>query len=140
VLSVRSGYQFSRGWITGREAIVVTVRRKLRSLSRDNALPEAVEGIPVDVRQATTTRRLQAEDPATYSAQLRLSPDTGSVPHFDDEITPDRQLPGKVASAHAFLARAYSAKPQLRYLGRRPIWPLNVLAFAAFEFVRWPGA
>ena len=113
VLSVRPGFQITRGWLTGRPAIVVTVSRKLRRLPQPERLPEDVQGVPVDVRQASGRKRQELLDPVRYARQLRLSPDRGSVPHFPQERTLGGRRPGAEASAHAVLAAV--AKPELTY-------------------------
>ncbi|MES2171920.1 MAG: hypothetical protein V4479_14560, partial [Actinomycetota bacterium] len=56
VLSVRPGYEVSGGWLTGRQAIVATVRRKHTPPPGD-ALPDQVGSVPVDVRQASPAKR-----------------------------------------------------------------------------------
>lgn len=126
VLSVRPGYRLRGGWLTGERAIVVTVEHKLAPPPPGQALPAEVGGVPVDVRQASDRERLETQDPAAYAAQLRLTPDTGSVPHFADERTPSGARPAAAASAHARLAAAVP-KPQLPYTA-----PLN-LALAPIE-------
>jgi hypothetical protein len=53
VLSIRPGFRATHDWLTGERAIIVTVREKLSSPSEGEALPSEVEGVPVDVRQAS---------------------------------------------------------------------------------------
>jgi len=113
VLSVRPGFEVTGNWLTGRPAIVVTVRRKLRRMPAADLLPENIDGVPVDVRQASPRKRMEVTEPLKYAAQLRLAPDTGSVPHFSDETTLDAAHPAAAASAHAQLAKV--AKPELPY-------------------------
>jgi hypothetical protein len=128
VLSVRPGYEITRGWLTGRPAIVLTVSRKLRRVAEGARLPDAVEGIPVDVRQASARKRRELTDPAGYARELRLSPDHGSVPHFAQEQTMAGGRPAQTASAHALLAAV--AKPQLEYTApaAATLEPLQVTA------------
>jgi hypothetical protein len=109
VLSVRPGFEMTGNWLTDRQAIVVTVRRKLRHMPAADQLPEDVDGVPVDVRQASPRKRLEITEPLKYAAQLRLAPNNGSVPHFCDETTLDGTRPAMDASAHAQLAKV--AKP-----------------------------
>lgn len=78
-------------------------------------LPTHVENVPVDVRQASAAKREEIESPDAYAAKLRLTPDTGSVPHFAHERTPAGERPALRASAHASLATI--AKPKLAYAG-----------------------
>jgi phosphatidylserine/phosphatidylglycerophosphate/cardiolipin synthase-like enzyme len=113
VLSVRPGYEITRGWLTGRPAIVVTVSRKLRRIPDGEQLPDEVQGVPVDVRQASARKRKELLDPRGYASELRLSPDRGSVPHFPQERRLDGTRPAAEASAHAVLAAA--TKPELDY-------------------------
>lgn len=113
VLSVRPGFEITGNWLTGRQAIVVTVRRKLRHMPAADQLPEDVDGVPVDVRQASPRKRMEITQPLKYAAQLRLAPNTGSVPHFSDETTLGGSHPAATASAHAQLAKV--AKPELPY-------------------------
>ena len=113
VLSVRAGFEITGNWLTGRRAIVVTVRRKLRRMPAADLLPEELDGVPVDVRQASPRKRMEITQPLKYAAQLRLAPDAGSVPHFSNETTLDGTQPAAAASAHAQLAKV--AKPELPY-------------------------
>ena len=115
VLSVRPGFKVKDGWLTDRRSVVVTVRKKLATPPAGEALPTEVAGVPVDVRQASPAKREEIEDPAGWAAQLRLSPDVGSVPHFADERTPAGFRPAAKASAHAQLAKI--AKTKLDYSG-----------------------
>jgi len=48
VLSVRPGYEITDGWLTGRRAIVATVTEKLADPPAGQALPEQINGVPVD--------------------------------------------------------------------------------------------
>jgi hypothetical protein len=116
VLSVRPGFKVTNGWLTSQRAIVVTVRRKVAQPPPDEALPTEVQGIPTDVRQASSGKREEIEHPEAYAEQLRLAPDLGSVPHFADERRLDGTRPGPQASAHAQL-EASVKKPQLTYSG-----------------------
>ncbi|HEX4356877.1 MAG TPA: phospholipase D-like domain-containing protein [Pseudonocardia sp.] len=87
VLSVRPGYEVSNGWFTGRPAIVATVARKLAAPPAGQALPDMIDNIPVDVRQASARKRQSLEDPAGYAETHRLAPNHGAVPQFADEHT-----------------------------------------------------
>jgi hypothetical protein len=113
VLSVRPGFEVTDNWLTGRRAIVATVSRKRRKLPAADLLPDEVDGVPVDVRQASARKRMELTQPLEYAKQLRLAPNTGSVPHFSDEMTLDGAHPAVEASAHAQLAKV--AKPELPY-------------------------
>jgi hypothetical protein len=85
VLSVRPGYRFVRGWITDTPAIVVTVRRKATPADPAEALPTSIDGVAVDVREASPGKRLRLTDPARYSQVVAPHPDAGVVPEFADE-------------------------------------------------------
>jgi hypothetical protein len=76
-------------------------------------LPSSVGGVAVDVRQATKAKREELESPHIYSERLRLTPDTGAVPHFREERTLSGARPALAASAHAQLASI--TKPHLEY-------------------------
>jgi PLD-like domain len=141
VLSVRPGYEFTAGWLTGRRAIVVTVRRKLRQLPADQMLPDQIAGVPVDVRQASARKCLELLQPNRYAAQLRLAPDTGSVPHFPQEQTLTGDHPAAAASAHAELAKI--VKTPLTYAGPahvalKPITAEATLILSASPDAGWP--
>jgi hypothetical protein len=115
VLSIRPGFKVTKDWLTNKHSIVATVRKKVASLPEGEMLPSEIEGVPVDVRQASTEKREEIEKPEAYSAKLRLTPDTGSVPHFPEERTPAGEHPTRAASAHAQLATI--PKPKLDYAG-----------------------
>ena len=115
VLSVRPGFKVTKDWLTNTKSIVVTVRHKVAHPPQGEMLPAEVDGVPVDVRQASPEKALELEDPQKYAAGLRLAPDLGSVPHFPDERTLAGTYPAAAASAHAQLAAI--AKPELTYGG-----------------------
>ena len=87
VLSVRPGFRVRNDWLTDQRCIVVTVRQKVAHPPAAELLPAEVAGLPVDVRQASPEKRRELEQSEAYAAELRLTPDTGSVPHFPDERT-----------------------------------------------------
>ena len=115
VLSVRPGFKVTNNWLTNTPAIVVTIRRKVAHPPEGEMLPAEVDGVPVDVRQASPEKALELEDPQKYAAGLRLAPNQGSVPHFPQERTLAGVRPAATASAHAVLAAI--PKPQLDYAG-----------------------
>ena len=141
VLSVRPGFKVKNDWLTGARSIVVTVRKKVAHPPEAERLPSQVAGVPVDVRQASAEKRLELEDPSAYASQLRLAPDTGSVPHFPDERTPAGIRPAAAASAHAQLAAI--AKPKLDYTGPdgvtlQPIEADATVMLSASPDTGWP--
>jgi hypothetical protein len=85
VLSVRPGYEITDGWLTGRRAIVATVTRKLADPPAGQALPEQIDGVPVDVRQASALKRLALTDPEAFADEHRFAPNLGALPVFPDE-------------------------------------------------------
>jgi hypothetical protein len=113
VLSVRPGWEFTRGWLTGRRAIVATVDKKRADVGPGDRLPDEVAGVPVDVRQASPRKKQELLHPQKYGSELRLSPDLGSVPHFADETSPAGAPAAVGASAHdALVAQAAKAVKQ----------------------------
>ena len=107
VLTVRPGFELSDGWLTGREAIVVTV-----DTGFEGALPTHLEGTPVDVRVASPTKRERVLDPRLYAGSGRVTPDTGAVPEFESEV----DLTGASgASALVGVAVPRALKPNLPY-------------------------
>lgn len=85
VLSVRPGYEITNGWLTGRRAIVATVEHKLADPPTGQALPEQIDGVPVDVRQASPLKRLSLTNPETFADEHRFAPNLGALPVFPDE-------------------------------------------------------
>jgi len=67
VLTVRPGYEIAGHQLTGKLAIVATVHTKKKDLPKSDLLPDMIEGVPVDVREATAHQRLRAFDPAAAS-------------------------------------------------------------------------
>lgn len=138
VLAIRPGYQVRDNWLTGRRAIVVTVRRKIADPPADERLPTEIDGVPVDVRQASPRKRMEIEQPERYAAELRLSPDTGSVPHFPDERTLTGDHPAPRASAHAVLAAV--PKPELPYTAPLDVGLVPVTARTTIHVAASPDA
>lgn len=141
VLSVRPGFKVKNDWLTDARSIVVTVRRKVAHPPEAELLPSEVAGVPVDVRQASPRKRMELEHPEAYAAQLRLTPDTGSVPHFPDERTLTGTRPAAAASAHARLSAI--AKPRLDYSGPpgvslEPVEAQATIHLSASPDTGWP--
>src|SRR2546423_4903631 len=141
VLSVRPGYKVTGDWLTSTRAVVVTVRHKVAHPAEGEMLPAEVDGVPVDVRQASRGKALELEDPHAYAAGLRLAPNLGSVPHFPDERTLSGVRPAAVASAHAQLAAV--AKPKLTYGGPPgvtldPVEAQATITLSASPDTGWP--
>ena len=114
VLSVRPGYQISGGWLTGRPAIVATVERKTSS-PPGGLLPASLDGVPVDVREASPRKRQALLQPDAHPASAGLDPASGALPVFAAEQTPaGTAVPAPRAAA---VIQAAAAKPELTYSG-----------------------
>lgn len=142
VLSVRPGYEVTHGWLTGRRAIVATVAEKQADLPAGQALPDQIDGVPVDVRQASPLKRLSLTDPAEFAAEHRFAPNHGALPEFADEhvFTADGTL-ARTATVHPAAVRM-PPKPSLPYTA--PDVPLTAvtapmtLQLAASPDNGWP--
>jgi len=137
VLTVRPGYEFRDGRITGRPAIVVTVQRKRARVSPLHQLPEELEGIPVDVRPSTAMQRVRAKAPAKHALLSRFGPETFREPAWPHERrVSDGTL---VSSAEVPRHQAWNAmakKPELPYTPAKPPLakvsrPMTILACAS---------
>ena len=111
VLSVRPGYEMKGGWLTGKPAIVATVADKRVDVAPSDLLPDELDGVAVDVRQASPNKRTRLADPSAYSAKALTAPDTGAIPEFSDEI----DLVGEAPRAVPVLAAKSAPKPELPY-------------------------
>jgi hypothetical protein len=67
-LSVRPGFEFANGWITGKAAVVVTVAKKKApaDMAAGDLLPSVLEGFPVDVHEATTLQATRLTNPKQF--------------------------------------------------------------------------
>jgi phosphatidylserine/phosphatidylglycerophosphate/cardiolipin synthase-like enzyme len=75
-LSVRPGYQFTNGWITGQAAIIVTVDKKKTHIAAADRLPVSLGGFPVDVEQATPLQAQRLTRPAKFFVDAaRVAPE-----------------------------------------------------------------
>jgi hypothetical protein len=137
VLTVRPGYQFSDGRITGRPAIVVTVLRKRRRVPAGQQLPTEIEGIPVDVRPSTAMQRLRAKAPAKHA----LLDAFGSRKHHEpawpyERRVSDGKLLSSVRAPRHPAWNSMAKKPQIRYTpAKAPLAkvtrPITILACAS---------
>ena len=147
VLTARPGYEIADHQLTGRRAIVVTVhtKRPREGLPPGQALPDSIDRVPVDVREANSFQRLRAIDPlAAHVSQTYRRPEQA-----EPEWPLERELPsGKLLKdarsktqkrlkaqmkAQPYAAAALSAhqqKPQLDYnpKGCPPLVRVNVTA------------
>ena len=108
VLAVRAGYKVVAGWPTRKPAIVVTVANKTDAVPEQNRLPDKVDGIAVDVREASPLKALELNDPARYEAIAPNLPPEQRVARFADE-QPIQAAPGEP------VAVPLAAKPKLPY-------------------------
>lgn len=89
VLSVRSGLQWSASGGAATRAVIVTVMAdKLAALQA--ALPEQIDGIPVDVRAADAMESMQVLDPSRYCALADARHELRQ-PYFADQVFFDKQ-------------------------------------------------
>jgi hypothetical protein len=88
VLTVRPGYEIAKHRLTGKPAIVATVHTK-KSVPKDQALPDAIGGIPVDVREATPHQRLRVHDPGAAA----LTQAYGRPENREPEWAYEREMP-----------------------------------------------
>jgi PLD-like domain len=122
VVSIRPGYQSAGGWITRKAAIVVTVEHKSDDIRPEDRLPETLEGIAVDVREASPLQRLRARSPLIYKQAAASAPHELLSPTFAYTRDATGQL---LAPIEAEVAAARTPKkPQLQYTAP-PGFPLQ---------------
>jgi hypothetical protein len=137
VLTVRPGYQFTDGRLTGRPAIVVAVVRKRARVPASQQLPKEIEGIPVDVRPSTALQRLRAKAPAKHA----LLQEFGSVEYREPKWPYARRVSdGKLLASipepkHAAW-NSMAKKPEIAYTPAKvPLAkvsrPMTILACAS---------
>jgi phosphatidylserine/phosphatidylglycerophosphate/cardiolipin synthase-like enzyme len=84
VMGVRPGYLFRGGWITDEPCIVVVVNRKLEDNGIDSSvrLPESIDGVHIDVANATPVQQLvaQAAQQGSTSAADPINPEGFALP------------------------------------------------------------
>src|SRR5919108_6193103 len=94
VLGIRPGYKVVGGWPTRKPAIVVTVTKKADDVPEENRLPDKVDGIAVDVREASQLKALELQDPAHYATIAPTIPPEARVARFPDEEAPQAASEG----------------------------------------------
>jgi len=114
VLSVRPGYQVAGGWPTKKPAIVVIVNRKHDDLAPQDRLPETIEGVGVDVREATPLQRLRATNPTLYMGVAAAARPELERPVFPFERDLTGQLLAPLSATVESMRRA--VKQQLPYV------------------------
>ena len=65
VLTVRPGFEVVNHQLSGKAAIVATVHTKTADVPAGQLLPDHIDDLPVDVREATAHQRLRVRDPAS---------------------------------------------------------------------------
>ena len=90
VLTVRPGFEIRGHQLTGKQAIVATVHTKKTGLAPKEALPNSIDNVPVDVREATAHQRLRAVDPAAAA----LTQSFGRPDEKEPEWPFEREMPG----------------------------------------------
>jgi phosphatidylserine/phosphatidylglycerophosphate/cardiolipin synthase-like enzyme len=139
VLTVRPGFEITNHQLTGKRAIVATVHTKTSDLPANQLLPRAIDGVPVDVRQATPHQRLRANDPAAAAMTQAFGRPQDKEPSWPlEREMPSGQLlnspKSKTQKALADFAvrqpvvakalAAHAAKPKIAYVPA-PGEPLN---------------
>ncbi len=114
VLSVRPGYEISGHQLTGRRAIVATVhtKRPKRALTKSEALPDQLGGVPVDVREASAFQRLRALDPLAATVS-----EDHARPEEKEPVWPaERELPSgqRLDSPKSFAEQDLKAQKAIR--------------------------
>jgi hypothetical protein len=114
VLSARPGFRVKDGWLTATPAIVVTVEKKAQPSAAENVLPREIDGIPVDVRQASAAKYARVTDPEGYAARFGPYPDAGAVPEFRSELKLTSEPTARLLGLVPELAKP--SKPNLPYV------------------------
>lgn len=137
VLTVRPGYQFTGGRITGRPAVVVTVLRKRARVPEGQQLPKEIDGIPVDVRPSTATQRLRAKAPAKHALLARFGSQKDREPVWPHERrVSDGKLVSSIRAPRHPAWDSMAKKPQIAYTPAKvPLAkvsrPITILACAS---------
>jgi phosphatidylserine/phosphatidylglycerophosphate/cardiolipin synthase-like enzyme len=118
VVAVRPGYKVTGGWITRKPAIVAIVQRK-QDMPPEDSLPAKIDGIAVDVREATRMQQLRYVDSARHAAiSASVGPDLAE-PEFpyERDIVNGRLFTeiSSQAAASAAIEQARQRKPELKY-------------------------
>lgn len=118
VLTVRPGYEIAGRQLTGKRAIVATVHTKTADLSPDERLPESIEGVPVDVREASAHQRLRRyiSSASGFSPGHQRRNDGGCTLPVEREMPSGLLLASDCALAEA-IARSVHQIPHLAPVG-----------------------
>ena len=73
VLNVNAGEEITKGLKTGRQAIIVYVKKKLplEKLTLNEILPDYVDDVPIDVIEWTTDYELGNTAPSYYNPEIQ---------------------------------------------------------------------
>jgi PLD-like domain len=114
VLTVRPGFEIRRHQYTGKPAIVVTVHTKKKDLGPGEALPDSIDGVPVDVREARPYQRLRAEDPASADIAMSYGRQELHEPAWPGELEmpSGKPLASRPPESHPELAQAAARRPR----------------------------
>jgi phosphatidylserine/phosphatidylglycerophosphate/cardiolipin synthase-like enzyme len=114
VLTARPGFEAKDGWVTRTPAIVVTVQKKAApgALPADQLLPEKLGRFPVDVRQASTLKRLQVTAPKRFLQAAVSVRSAARLPEFPAEVRVSDLSP--LPTTKQAVAKA-PKKPQIPY-------------------------
>jgi hypothetical protein len=118
ILAVRPGYHVEAGWPVGDPVIVALVASK-KGEAASYGLPAQVDGIPVEVREATALERLRCTHPDTYAAVRDRSRVEWHPPEFPAEHIAGTPL--SIATA----ARGPAKEPIQYTPADRPLDPLT---------------
>ncbi len=113
VLTVRPGFEITGHQLTDRPAIVATVHTKKEDLTPADRLPEMIQGVPVDVREATAHQRLRAFDPTAAAVTQ-----TFGKPEDREPVWPlEREMPTgkKLHAATSHTTRLLNQDSRLRH-------------------------
>ena len=115
VLTVRPGFEISKHQLTGRQAIVATVHTKSAGLAKDELLPETIENVPVDVREATAHQRLRADDPAAAALAQAYGRQADKEPswRFEREMPSGRLLDDPKSTTQRALVQRKAQQPAM---------------------------
>jgi hypothetical protein len=131
VLTVRPGYEIAGHQLTGKQAIVATVRSKKTGLPKDQMLPDSIERVPVDVREATPQQRLSEDDPSAAALARTYARPEDKQPSWplERELPSGKLLGDQQSRTQKALAqrsaqqpaassalRAHEEKPQIPYV------------------------
>jgi phosphatidylserine/phosphatidylglycerophosphate/cardiolipin synthase-like enzyme len=131
VLTVRPGYEIAGHQLTGKSAIVATVHTKKKDLPKTDMLPDSINNIPVDVREATAHQRLRAHDPAAAALTQAYGRPEDKEPSWplEREMPSGKLLDAAQSDTQKKLAQrraqqpatdralqAHSSKPQIPYV------------------------